>query len=56
MLYNWRRKWQLTPAFLPEKSHGGAWQATVPGVATIRHNLETNDNMMKLALAQTHLR
>ena len=41
MLYNWRRKWQPTPVFLPEKSHGRAWQATVPGVATVRHNLAT---------------
>ena len=25
----WRRKWQLTPVFLPRDSHGqGAWQAT----------------------------
>ena len=28
----WRRKWQTTPTFLPEKSHK-AWQATVHGVA-----------------------
>ena len=27
----WRRKWQTTPTFLPEKSHK-AWQATVHGV------------------------
>ena len=26
------RKWQSTPVFLPEKSHRGAWWATVPGV------------------------
>ena len=29
----WRRKWQPTPVFLPEKSKGGAWWATVYGVA-----------------------
>ena len=30
----WRRKWQLTPVFLPGKSTDrGAWQATVHGVA-----------------------
>ena len=30
----WRRKWQLTPVFLPGKSQGwGAWQASVHGVA-----------------------
>ena len=30
----WRRKWQLTPVFLPRKSHGDreAWWATVHGV------------------------
>ena len=31
----WRRKWQLTPAFLPgNPTDRGAWQATVHGVAT----------------------
>ena len=29
----WRRKWQPTPIFLPGKSHGEAWRATVHGVA-----------------------
>ena len=30
----WRRKWQPTPVFLPEKPQGQrAWKATVPGVA-----------------------
>ena len=31
----WRRKWQPTAVFLPEKSHGqrGAWWAAVHGVA-----------------------
>ena len=30
----WRRKWQLTPVFLPGKSHGKrAWWATVHGVS-----------------------
>ena len=33
----WRRKWQLTPVFLPGESHGlGAWQATVHSVAKKR--------------------
>ena len=30
----WRKKWQLTPLFLPGKLYGrGAWRATVHGVA-----------------------
>ena len=29
----WRRKWQPAPVFLAEKSHGGAWCASVHGVA-----------------------
>jgi len=30
----WKRKWQPTPVFLPEKSMDrGAWWATVHGVA-----------------------
>ena len=31
----WRKKWQLTPVFLPGENPmgGGAWQATVHGVA-----------------------
>ena len=30
----WKRKWQSTPVFLPEESHGQrTWQATVHGVA-----------------------
>ena len=39
----WRRKWQLTPVFLPGKSHGqrGAWQARVLGAAMIRHDWTT---------------
>ena len=28
----WRREWQITPLFLPGKSHGrGVWWATVHG-------------------------
>ena len=31
---HWRRKWQLTPAFLSgNPTDRGAWQATVHGVA-----------------------
>jgi len=30
---HWRRRWQPTPAFLAGKSHRGAWQAAVDGVA-----------------------
>ena len=31
---SWRRKWQSTPVFSPEESHGqGAWWATVHGAA-----------------------
>ena len=31
---SWRRKWQSTPLFLPEKSHGqGSWWVTVHGIA-----------------------
>ena len=33
----WRRKWQLTPVFLPGESHGQrAWRATVHAVAKSR--------------------
>jgi len=36
----WRRKWQLTPVFLPGESHGrGAWWATVHGVANSQTQL-----------------
>ena len=37
----WRRAWQPTPVFLPEKSpmDRGAWQATVHGVAESRTQL-----------------
>jgi len=36
----WRRKWQLTPVFLPEKSHGQRSLAGCsPGVARVRHDL-----------------
>ena len=39
---SWRRKWQPTSVFLPGESHGqGAWQATVHGVATVRHDIAT---------------
>ena len=33
--FPWRRKWQPTPVFLPEKSpmDRGAWQAAVHGIA-----------------------
>ena len=38
----WRRKWQPTPVFLPEKSHG---QRNLAGysheVTRVRHDLET---------------
>ena len=37
----WRKKWQPTPVFLPGESHRGACQATVHGVARVRHNLAT---------------
>ena len=36
---HWRRRWQPTPAFLAGKSHRGAWQAAVDGVARrVRHD------------------
>ena len=36
----WKRKWQLTPLFLPGKPHGrGAWWATVPGVTKSKTQL-----------------
>ena len=35
----WRRKWQPTPVSLPGKFHGGAWWATVHGVAKSRTQL-----------------
>jgi len=35
----WRRKWQPTPVFLPEKSHGrAAWQVTVRRSQRVRHD------------------
>ena len=41
--FHWRRKWQLTPVFLPGKSHG---QRSLAGyslwVGRIRHNFTTN--------------
>ena len=40
----WRRKWQPTPVFLPgESMDRGAWQATVHGVARVRHDLVTKE-------------
>ena len=39
---HWRRKWQPTPVFLPgEPINRGAWQATLHGVARVRHDLAT---------------
>ena len=32
-------KWQSIPVFLPGESHRGACQATVHGVARVRHDL-----------------
>ena len=38
----WRRKWQLTPIFLPGKFHGQrSLRATVQGIIRFRHNLVT---------------
>ena len=38
---HWRRKWQPTPVFLPGESQGGgAWWATVCGVAQSRTRLK----------------
>ena len=38
----WRRKWQLTPVFLPGESHGlRSLVATVHGVTRVGHYLET---------------
>ena len=39
----WRRKWQSTPVFLPEKSHGqrGSW-ATVLGISKSQTRLSTH--------------
>ena len=37
----WRRKWQPTPVFLPEESHG-ARHATIHGIA-VRHDLVTEE-------------
>ena len=40
LLYFWRRQWHPTPVLLPGKSHdGGAWWATVHGVAESRTRL-----------------
>ena len=36
----WRRKWQLTPLYLPEKPHGHrSWQATVHEITQSRTRL-----------------
>ena len=45
----WRKKWQLTPAFLPGKSHRGSWRATVHGVAKRCHS-ETKQQQQQLCL------
>ena len=38
---HWRRKWQLTPVFLPGESQGrGAWWAAVYGVAQSQTRLK----------------
>ena len=38
----WRRKWQPTPVFLSEQSHGQrSWWATVHGAARVAHDLAT---------------
>ena len=38
---HWRRKWQLTPVFLPENPRdGGAWWAAIYGVAQSRTRLK----------------
>ena len=35
----WSRNWQLTPVLFPGKFHGQRpWQATVHGIASIRHD------------------
>ena len=36
----WRRAWQPTSVFLPGKSHGGALQAPVQGVAQSQTRLK----------------
>ena len=38
----WRRKQQLTPVFLPGEFHGGAWLATVRGVAELNTTEHTS--------------
>ena len=45
-LVMWKRKWQPTPVFLPEKSH---WQRSLGGLQSMGsqragHNLATNNN------------
>ena len=43
-LFQWRRKWEPTPVFLPGESHErGAWQATVHGVQRVGHYLATRE-------------
>ena len=43
----WRRKWQLTPVFLPGESHG-AWQATVYGISRVGHDWATKHTLFSL--------
>ena len=45
----WRRRWQLTPVFLPGKSHGqGAWRATVHRVSKSQTLLSTPTHIYRL--------
>ena len=51
---HWRRKWQPTPGFLPgESQDGGAWWATIYGVAQSRTRLKrlSSSNMLKSGIA-----
>ena len=46
----WRRKWQPTPVLLPGKFHRQtAWQATVHGVARVRHPRAFNTSWLFLS-------
>ena len=52
----WRRTWQPTPVFLPGKSmDGGAWWATVHGVAKSQTRLSDFTSLISNGEEQTEM-
>ena len=48
----WRRKWQPTPVFLPEKSH---WQKSLAGYSPSLHARPLPATTMRQGHAQSHV-